>query len=83
MGASNVHAAYARYAGKVPATSMQLLAFMAVVSKDDDAQPWYGQGHEALAVHARATASVRPEPRWEASEPTTSEIDFPVLAHQV
>lgn len=52
MGASNVVAAYQRYAGKVPATSMQLLAYMAVVSKDEDARPWFGQGHAALAEHA-------------------------------
>lgn len=52
MGATNVIAAYQLYAGRVPATSMQLLAFMAVVSRDDDDKPWYGQGHEALALHA-------------------------------
>ncbi len=52
MGASNVVAAYQLYAGRIPATSMQLLAFMAVVSRDDDDRPWYGQGHEALAIHA-------------------------------
>lgn len=52
MGASNVITAYAMYAGKVPATSMQLLAYMAVVSKDDDARPWFGQGHQALAQFA-------------------------------
>lgn len=52
MGASNVIAAYALYAGRVPATSMQLLAYMACISKDDDKKPWYGQGHAALAEHA-------------------------------
>jgi len=52
MGASNVIAAYALYAGKVPATSMQVLAYMAAVSKDADDEPWYGQGHMALAEHA-------------------------------
>lgn len=52
MGASNVVAAYALYAGRVPATSMQVLAYMAVVSKDGDPRPWFGQGHAALAEHA-------------------------------
>lgn len=52
MGATNAMLAYRLYAGRVPATSMQLLAFMALVSRDDDDRPWYGQGHEALAVHA-------------------------------
>ncbi|MEV0941774.1 hypothetical protein AB0I90_15530 [Micromonospora wenchangensis] len=52
MGASNVLTAYALYAGKVPATSMQLLAYMAAVSRDDDARPWFGRGHHALAEFA-------------------------------
>src|SRR5690606_29808992 len=52
MGASNVLAAYTAWAGKVPATSMQLLAYMAAVSLDSDPEPWFGMGHEALAVHA-------------------------------
>lgn len=52
MGASNVMAAYAKYAGKVPPISMQLLVYMALVSVDADKQPWYGQGHHALAEHA-------------------------------
>lgn len=49
MGAINVGTAFATYAGRVPATSMCLLAYMALVSKDNDARPWYGQGHAALA----------------------------------
>src|SRR5690606_4968307 len=52
MGASNVIAAYTAWAGKVPATSMQLLAYMAAVSLDSDPEPWFGMGHEALAIHA-------------------------------
>lgn len=52
MGASNVLAAYTAWAGKVPATSMQLLAYMAAVSLDSDPEPWFGMGHEALAIHA-------------------------------
>lgn len=56
MGASNVAAAYARWAGKVPPLSMQLLTYMALVAKDNDTAPWYGQGHAALAVHALGRA---------------------------
>lgn len=58
MGASNVIAAYTLYAGRVPPLAMQCLAYMAVVSRDADEHPWFGQGHEALAVHAMG----RPEP---------------------
>ncbi|WP_431895818.1 hypothetical protein [Micromonospora haikouensis] len=60
MGASNVLAAYALYAGKVPATSMQLLAYMAAVSKDDDARPWFGRGHYALAEFALGRGKTGP-----------------------
>lgn len=52
MGASNALAAYVKYAGKVPPQSLTVLVYMALVSKDADAHPWYGQGHEALAQHA-------------------------------
>jgi len=52
MGASNVAAVYVRYAGKVPPLSMQVLAYMALVSLDSDPWPWFGQGHAALAEHA-------------------------------
>ncbi len=52
MGARNALAAYRRWAGRVPATAMQVLTYMALVSKDDDVWPWYGQGHEALAEFA-------------------------------
>jgi hypothetical protein len=58
MGARNVIKAYLLYAGKVPSTSMQILAYMATVSKDADEYPWYSQGHEALAIFALG----RPEP---------------------
>jgi hypothetical protein len=56
MGASNVLAAYAKYAGKVPPLSMVLLAYMAAVSKDSDADPWFGMGHQALARYALGRA---------------------------
>jgi hypothetical protein len=62
MGASNVAAAYSTWAGKVPPLSMQVLTYMALVSKDSDRQPWFGQGHAALAVHALG----RPEPATKA-----------------
>jgi hypothetical protein len=52
VGASNVAAAYQLYAGRVSPTSLHLLVYMALVSRDDDEKPWYGQGHEALAIHA-------------------------------
>lgn len=52
MGASNVAAAFTTWAGKVPPLSMVVLTYMALVSKDVDRQPWFGQGHAALAVHA-------------------------------
>ncbi|TDD27350.1 hypothetical protein E1287_34605 [Actinomadura sp. KC06] len=44
--------AYATWAGKVPPLSMQLLIYMALISKDSDDEPWFGQGHGALAEHA-------------------------------
>lgn len=52
MGARNVAAAYQAWAGKLPPLSMQVLIYMALVSKDSDAWPWYAQGHAALAEHA-------------------------------
>jgi hypothetical protein len=52
MGARNVVDAYRRWAGRVPGTSMQLLVYMAVVSKDSDDWPWYGQGQASLAEFA-------------------------------
>jgi hypothetical protein len=52
LGASNALAAYAKYAGRVPPLSLQCLVYMALVSKDTDPRPWYGQGHQALAEHA-------------------------------
>jgi hypothetical protein len=51
MGATNALNAYRRWAGKVPATSLQLLVYMALVSKDAQDWPWYAQGQHALAEH--------------------------------
>lgn len=58
MGARNVAAAYHRWAGRVPPLSMQILVYMALVAKDSDTWPWYGQGQAALAEFAMG----RPEP---------------------
>ncbi len=52
MGASNALAAFIKYAGRVPPQSLNVLVYMALVSKDSDECPWYGQGHAALAQHA-------------------------------
>lgn len=58
MGGSNVIDAYRRWAGKVPPLSMAVLAYMAAVSVDDHAEPWFGLGHKALAEFALG----RPQP---------------------
>jgi len=50
MGASNVLAAYRLYAGKVPPTSLNMLAWMAAVSMDRDHEPSWWEGHEILAI---------------------------------
>jgi hypothetical protein len=52
MGARNVAAAYLTWAGRLPPLSMQVLVYMALVSRDADEKPWYSQGYAALAVHA-------------------------------
>lgn len=58
MGASNVIDAYRLWAGRVPPLSMQVLVYMAAVSRDHDAEPWFGLGHKALAEWALG----RPQP---------------------
>lgn len=58
MGASNVSAAFQRYAGKVPPLSMTLLTYMANVSKDSDEWPFFRLGQFALAEMALG----RPDP---------------------
>lgn len=52
MGARNALLAYTKYASRVPPLPMQCLVYMAIISKDSDEAPWYGQGHAALAQHA-------------------------------
>lgn len=49
MGSYNALSAFTLYAGKVPPLSMQLLTYMALVSRDGETRPWFGQGHAALA----------------------------------
>jgi hypothetical protein len=56
MGATNAIAAYQRYAGKVPGLSLAVLVYMALVSKDKDAWPWFTLGQHALAEHALGRA---------------------------
>jgi hypothetical protein len=59
MGATNAIAAYQRYAGKVPGLSLAVLVYMALVSKDKDAWPWFTLGQHAIAEHALG----RPDPK--------------------
>lgn len=49
MGATNVATAFALYAGRVPPTSLNVLLYMALVSKDSDREPWFSKGHAAIA----------------------------------
>ena len=46
------------YSGKLPSKSMLVLNWMALVSLDKDAEPWWSQGHEELAKMPLG----RPEP---------------------
>lgn len=52
MGASNAMAAFRMYSGLVPPLSLNLLIYMALVSKDSDEEPWFSQGYEGLARFA-------------------------------
>lgn len=52
MGATNALDAFRRYGGKVPATSLAVLLYMALVSKDRDDWPYYRQGQHAIAEFA-------------------------------
>jgi hypothetical protein len=56
MGASNALNAYRLYASRVPPLSMSALAYMALVSMDKDAEPWFSLGAEVLAVMALGRA---------------------------
>jgi hypothetical protein len=50
MGSANALAAYRLYAGKVQATSLNVLAYMALVSLDKHPEPSWWEGHEMLAI---------------------------------
>jgi hypothetical protein len=76
MGASNAIAAYQLYAGRVPPISMQLLGYMALVSRDHDEHPWFSLGHQALAVHALG----RPAPPTRADVKAVERAVTPLLA---
>lgn len=52
MGASNALAAFRLYAAKVPPLAMSTLAYMALVSIDADAEPWFSLGAEMISVMA-------------------------------
>lgn len=75
MGASNAIAAFTKYAGKVPPQSLNVLVYMALVSKDSDERPWYGQGHAALAQHALG----RPGPSTESDIRAVERAVAPLL----
>lgn len=51
MGAANAVRAYRAW-GHLDDRPLRLLVYMALVARDGDAAPWYGQGHEALAMFA-------------------------------
>ena len=50
MGAANALAAYRLYAGKIPQTSLSVLAYMALVTLDRDGEPNWWEGHETIAI---------------------------------
>jgi hypothetical protein len=76
MGAKNVAAAYLKFAGQVPSTSLVCLVYMALVSMDRDESPWYGEGHAALAEHALG----RPAPITRADIKAVERAITPLLA---
>lgn len=51
MGASNALRVYAAWGG-LPPKSHQVLVYMALVSIDGDAEPWYGLGHDDIGRRA-------------------------------
>ena len=58
MGATNAIQAYQRFGSRVPATSLMLLVYMALVSKDAHDWPYCRLGQHALAEFALS----RPDP---------------------
>lgn len=53
MGAKNALRVYEGW-GALPDRPLRLLVYMALVARDDDAEPWFALGHEALARFALA-----------------------------
>jgi hypothetical protein len=51
MGYQNVMRVYIGW-NHLKDRPFRMLAYMALVSRDNDAAPWFGLGHEALAEHA-------------------------------
>jgi hypothetical protein len=51
MGYRNVARVYNGWGGALPGEALATLAYMALHSRDEDQDPWYGLGHEDLAVH--------------------------------
>ena len=58
MGSANALAAYRLYGGKIPPVSLNVLAYMALVSLDRKPEPSWWEGHEMLAIRCFG----RPEP---------------------
>jgi hypothetical protein len=56
MGSSNALAAYRLYAGRVTATSLNVLVYMALVALDRDDEPSWWEGHEMLAIRCLGRA---------------------------
>ncbi len=68
MGAKNYKAALRLYAGKVPPPSLLILTYMAMTSKDADAEPWWSEGHQALATKVLGRAEADDEKAKRANE---------------
>lgn len=52
MGVGNIKRVYMGWAPTLNGKPMQVLIYMAMVSRDHDSAPWYGLGHEDLAANA-------------------------------
>ena len=61
MGAQNALLAYHTYGSAVGDRALRLLAYMALVSRDRDSEPWCSIGHEYLSEFALS----RPMPAYE------------------
>lgn len=49
MGAGNILRVYHAWSSTLTAKPLCMLAYMATIARDNDAEPWYGLGHEDLA----------------------------------